>query len=167
MITVWVGMNFKFKHLGFAASCAAVSVLAGCSIAGFGPDVDQESTASLTQYSIETPLQETVDPSDWDVVRIAIQTALADTASVQPLQWQNDTTGSVGTIVPMEISRDKKGVLCRKFSTTLNGVGGVLQYRGDACRNPNGDVELVGMAPYNAVVDASGSASDNVKTNVQ
>lgn len=132
-----------------------VVAFGGCSIAGFGPDVDHSATKSLVAYQETIPLQEIVDPSDWDKVRGVMATALSATPEGSPLPWENDVTGTVGTIIPMAVNTLPDGRVCRKFSTTLNGVGGVLQYRGDACQAPGGEIELVDLAPHDAVVNAT------------
>lgn len=129
-------------------------IASGCSITGFGPDVEPTTTGSLLPSQGVQSVQETVDPSDWEVVRTTLVSALADETSVLPLEWENELTGTVGTIIPMEFVALDEGQTCRRFSTTLNGIGGVQQYRGDACKSEAGQVELIGLEPHNAVVDA-------------
>lgn len=130
--------------------------LSGCSITGFGPDVDEATTAStVVKVDENLPLQETVDPSDWEKVREVMKTVLVSEPSGKTLPWENEVTGTVGTIVPMGLVSANDGTLCRKFSTTINGIGGVLQYRGDACQAQNGPLELKDVQPHNAVVDAT------------
>lgn len=144
------------KKLGIViqlvASLSLVS-LAGCSITGFGPDVDSTITQSIVIHDATNDLQETVDPSDWDKVRTIMATALFSQPAGESLPWQNDITGTAGSIIPMDVKPDGNGRFCRTFSTTLNGIGGVSQYRGDACKKDNGEIELVDLIPYNAVVE--------------
>lgn len=139
---------------------ALVFSISGCSVTGFGPDVDNSTTSAVIKYDEQTQLEETVDPSDWDKVRAVMATALVSRPEGQPVPWQNDVTGTIGTIVPMQIQTKQNGTVCRTFSTTLNGIGGVLQYRGDACQSKDGNIELIDLAPHNAVVDVSPSISD-------
>ena len=135
--------------------CSAIG-LAGCSITGFGPDVDQTTTTASTQpVDTTTALQDTVDPSDWDKVREVMDTVLVSEPAGKTLPWENDVTGTIGTIVPMGLVSGDNGTICRKFSTTINGIGGILQYRGDACKPQNGPLELKDLEPHNAVVDAT------------
>ncbi|MEP3233580.1 MAG: RT0821/Lpp0805 family surface protein [Hyphomicrobiales bacterium] len=141
--------------LSLLTLCSAIG-LAGCSITGFGPEVDNvNTTASTTTVETTASLQETVDPSDWDKVREVMDTVLVSEPAGKTLPWENDVTGTVGTIVPMGLVSGDNGTICRKFSTTINGIGGILQYRGDACKPQNGPLELKGLVPHNAVVDAT------------
>lgn len=152
-------LEMRCSSTSWLVPALLAALLSGCSITGFAPEVDQNATtASLSEDISADDLDETVDPSDWDKIRAVMQTALSDPNNKNILPWQNDITGSIGTIVPMGVQSANNGTLCRRFSTTLNGVGGVLQYRGDACRAPNGEVELQDLKPYNAVVDATPSA---------
>ncbi|MEP1444284.1 MAG: RT0821/Lpp0805 family surface protein [Hyphomicrobiales bacterium] len=135
--------------------CSAIS-LAGCSITGFGPEVDEVSTtASVRSVDTTASLQDTVDPSDWDKVREVMSTVLVSQPAGKTLPWENTVTGTIGTIVPMGLVSGDNGTICRKFSTTINGIGGILQYRGDACKPHNGPLELKDLEPHNAVVDAT------------
>ncbi|MBA4782646.1 MAG: hypothetical protein H2045_05445 [Rhizobiales bacterium] len=149
------------RGLSLAAPVACGIALSACSVIGFGPELDQTSTTSIVK-PVEGPvaLAETVDPSDWDKVRMVMTTALVSQPAGAPLAWQNEITGTVGTIVPMDAATLPDGRLCRAFSTTLNGIGGVLQYRGDACARGDGNVELVDLAPHTAVVQAPPALKD-------
>lgn len=148
-------VQLAIRPFSLAALCCTLA-LAGCSITGFGPDVDDATTAStVAKLDENQPLQETVDPSDWEKVREVMNTVLASQPAGKTLPWENEVTGTVGTIVPMGLVSADDGTLCRKFSTTINGIGGVLQYRGDACKPQNGPLELKGLEPHNAVVDAT------------
>ena len=145
----------KRSMLSLLTLCSAIG-MAGCSITGFGPEVDNVNTTASTA-SVETTasLQETVDPSDWDKVREVMDTVLVSEPAGKTLPWENEVTGTIGTIVPMGLVAGDNGTICRKFSTTINGIGGILQYRGDACKPQNGPLELKGLVPHNAVVDAT------------
>jgi len=117
----------------------SVIALAGCSITGFEPDVDSvNTTASTSAVETTAAFEETVDPSDWDKVREVMDTVLVSEPAGKTLPWENTVTGTIGTIVPMGLVSGEDGTICRKFSTTINGIGGILQYRGDACKPQNG-----------------------------
>lgn len=146
--------------LGLSASLS-LALLGGCSIAGFGPEVDDISTQAVITTNNTNILQETIDPSDWEKVRLTMGSALTTQPAGQPLAWHNEITGTAGSIVTMDVKSDEKGRFCRTFSTTLNGIGGVSQYRGDACRKKTGDIELVNLAPFNAVVEVATPKGDN------
>ncbi len=134
--------------------------LSACSIAGFGPEVDDFSTASTIRYDDNLALQETVDPADWEKIRNVMALALVTHPPGEPLPWENEITGTVGTIIASGATSNADGRFCRHFSTTLNGVGGIQQFKGDACRNQNGSIELTGLTPHNAVVDVSSFGKD-------
>lgn len=155
-------MHKNFGIITRLSASLSLAFLAGCSIAGFGPDVDQVATKSIIQYdpARALPLQETVDPSDWEKVRAIMAMALISQPPGEPLPWENDVTGTVGSIVVSDAQSNADGRFCRTFSTTLNGIGGVSQYRGDACKQGNGEVKLVGLAPHNAVVQAITPAAE-------
>ena len=138
------------------AILCSIMALSGCSITGFGPEVDSSNTTSSTPaLETATPLEETVDPSDWDKVREVMDTVLVSEPAGKTLPWENEVTGTIGTIVPMGLVSGDNGTICRRFSTTINGIGGILQYRGDACKPQNGPLELKDLEPHNAVVDAT------------
>lgn len=153
-------MSKKLGTLKQLFASLSLATLAGCSIAGFGPDVEDISTQSIANNDSEL-VQETVDPSDWEKVRTTMGPVLFTQPAGQPLAWNNDITGTAGSIVTMDLKADADGRFCRSFSTTLNGVGGVTQYRGDACRKSTGDIELVNLAPFSAVVEVTTPQIDN------
>lgn len=157
-------MRTKLRTLMHLSASLSLAMMAGCSIAGFGPDVDDIATQSLDANNSSDVVQETVDPSDWEKVRLTMGDVLFTQPAGEPLAWHNDITGTAGSIVTMGVKSDENGRTCRTFSTTLNGVGGVSQYRGDACQKGTGNIELVNLAPFNAVVEVTTPQAD---TNIQ
>lgn len=135
--------------------CLLIGSVSGCSLAGFAPEVDRTTTTATTKtYNKDFPLQETVDPSDWDKVREVMASVLVSRLPGEPVQWENNITGTIGTITPLAVLPRDNGAFCRRFSTTMNGVGGVLQYRGDACKKLDGEIQLIDLVPHTSVVEA-------------
>ncbi len=139
---------------GVAAAVLALS-LGGCAGLGlpFGAEMAGVDT-SLTTGSVKPTLVSArivdgVDASDWETIRRTIAATPAQSATDR-LAWRNPDTGSAGTIANLSVARQKGGLACRTFSTTVNDQRGIRLYRGDACQRGNGRWQLYGVVADDA-----------------
>jgi surface antigen len=88
---------------------------------------------------------DTVDPSDWEMVRRAV-TNVSAKETPNAIEWQNPDTGSSGTISSLAAAAARtSSALCRGFATTVNDFTGVRRYRGQACQLNDGRWQLFGV----------------------
>ena len=135
-----------------AAMALALGGCAGLGLPGAGGELvtgsvspNRGATATLVSASVV----DQVDPSDWETVRRTVASA-SPTTGISRIEWTNPDTGTQGTIVGLDVPTDRKGQLCRSFSTTINDARGVRGYRGDACKRTDGRWQLFGMVPDDA-----------------
>ncbi len=86
--------------------------------------------------------QPTVDPSDFEAVRLVASQSLLDAVIGTGLEWSNPDTGSSGVIMPLAATETRSDGACRRFTTTLNDLRGIRRYRAEACARPGGRFEL-------------------------
>ncbi len=86
--------------------------------------------------------QESVDPSDFEAVRLAAAGVLLGADPGLALDWSNPRTGSTGTIMPLAATQTRADGDCRSFTTTLSDLRGVRRYRAEACARPGGRFEI-------------------------
>jgi surface antigen len=141
-------------YRGVAAAAMALS-LGACSAFGLPGASGELITGSVPANHgvaptlVSASVVDKVDPSDWETVRRTIAGASA-TSGVGRIEWTNPDTGSSGTIVGLDVPTDRKGQLCRSFSTTISDARGIRGYRGDACRRTDGRWQLFDMIPDDA-----------------
>jgi surface antigen len=134
------------------ATAVLVAYLGGCASMGlpFGPDVasaSRERTSAVARVDAVGM----VDPSDWETVRRTVAGVPATTAALR-MEWANPDTGSTGIVGTRAVAADRKGPLCRPFTTTLSDDRGVHHYRGEACRMTDGRWQLFGVRADDALV---------------
>lgn len=131
------------RHMTKAALAATLVMLAGC--AGMGlpvADFNRDGISRLAADRTTTAAIASVDPSDWETVRRAVAEAITSRNTATAVNWSNPDTGSSGTIAPLLAVAAANGT-CRPFSTTMSDARGVRHFRGDACRETNGRIQLV------------------------
>jgi hypothetical protein len=141
------------RHLPFAA--IALGVLAAVSLSGCGamtvPVVQAAANGNFAAPAnrpllAAAKVSDGVMPGDWEAVRRAIASVpAAETRSA--LAWTDDGTGNTGAMA-IAAASEKNGALCRGFSTTVNDLHGIRQYRGEACRRgSDAGWQLSGVSP--------------------
>jgi hypothetical protein len=73
----------------------------------------------------------------------AIQNALEFNATRHPSEWVNPDTGRSGSAVPVRTFENAQGQPCREFVTAITIGGREEQGYGTACRQPDGDWQVV------------------------
>jgi hypothetical protein len=113
-----------------AAVLVMVAVsLGGCAAAGRASVGGYGTTGLIPVNAVATDM---VDPSDWEVVRRAVNDVPAD-AVADRIEWDNPATGSTGNVVILGLPIDRNGTLCRPLATTVSDIRGIRRYSGDAC----------------------------------
>jgi surface antigen len=142
------------RHSAFAA--IALGLFAAVTLSGCGamtvPIVQAAANGRFNAAPANRPLlaaakvSDGVMPGDWEAVRRAIASVPASEAR-SALAWADDETGNTGALA-IAAASEKNGALCRGFSTTVNDLHGIRQYRGEACRR-GGDAgwQLSGVSP--------------------
>jgi hypothetical protein len=134
------------------ATAVLVAYLGGCASMGLpiGPDVASVS-AQRTSAAARVDAVSLVDPSDWETVRRTVAGVPVTMAALR-VEWTNPDTGSTGMIGTKAIAADRKGPLCRPFTTTLSDDRGVRHYGGEACRMTDGRWQLFSVRADDALV---------------
>lgn len=104
--------------------------LGGCAVsAGFlDGQVDDIVTGSVGKSS----KPDNVDLSDWVTMRSALNQATRENKAGSPIPWENEITGSSGSLMAFAAPSDGIG-RCKNFAATLQNIDGVHRYKGEAC----------------------------------
>lgn len=89
---------------------------------------DDITTGSITT----SPKPSNVETSDWLQMRTALNQAANQSAVGSPIPWENQTTGSNGSLMAFAAPSDAIG-RCKNFAATLQNVDGIHRYKGEAC----------------------------------
>jgi len=137
--------------------CASLSI-AGCGVAGVSLDGSETTLASADPLVTGTVVDDgvtNVDPQDWKTVQDAISTSFSTLEDGDAAQWNNESTGSNGSIVPDAIITNEGGGICRPFQTTLDTVSGLENFNGYACKQRNGTWRITKVAPTTGETEGS------------
>ena len=125
-------------------------IVAGCGIVDV-PLGDPESRVAdadplITGTVVDNGVTD-VDPQDWKTVQETISTSFSTLEDGGTAQWNNESTGSNGLIVPDAMVTNEQGAICRPFQTTLDTISGVENFDGYACKQRNGTWRITKVAP--------------------
>lgn len=96
---------------------------------GFLDDkADNITTGSITK----SPKPDNVELSDWIAIRSALTEATNQASTGAPVPWENNSTGSSGSLMAFAAPSDEIG-RCKNFAATLQNVDGIHRYKGEAC----------------------------------
>jgi len=126
--------------MGRASCVLALCVLQACAIAnpkGAQYTPDQTITNALASPGGSKQIDEKLG-QDGRIIRDHVtQASLSDLSAYNGTAWENEATGSRGTISSIQ-SISENGRQCRAFKTTRESFDGILVYEGKACDTPNG-----------------------------
>jgi len=130
----------KYGSQSWRVVCVlALVILQACAIAnpkGAQYTPDQTITSALAPAQARQ-IDEKLG-QDGQVIRDhVIQAALSDVSAYNGTVWENEATGSRGTISSIQSTREGERQ-CRAFTTTRESFDGILVYEGKACDTPNG-----------------------------
>ncbi|MFO1185192.1 MAG: RT0821/Lpp0805 family surface protein [Bauldia sp.] len=131
----------RFLILGIALSLLTGCAGMGLPFAEFGRDRTGSTVVAAANRATAAAV-ESVDPSDWETVRRAVAEAIAARNHSAAINWSNPDTGSSGTIAPLLAVTAGNGA-CRPFSTTMSDARGIRHFRGEACRETTGRIQLL------------------------
>lgn len=102
----------------------------GCAVSPgvFDGGADDIITGSITT----SPKPNNVETSDWLEMRTALNEAANQKAAGSPVPWENERTGSSGSLMAFAAPSDEIG-RCKNFAATLQNVDGIHRYKGEAC----------------------------------
>ncbi|MHB8765675.1 MAG: RT0821/Lpp0805 family surface protein, partial [Deferrisomatales bacterium] len=84
-----------------------------------------------------------LDVPEQDAMTDTVQYALEYNPSQQASEWVNPDSGRSGAVVPVRTFEGAQGQPCREFITTIIIGGREEQGYGTACRQPDGDWQIV------------------------
>jgi len=122
------------------SGCGAVDVPFGGSDGVSTPDL--LATGSVVDNGVTD-----VAAEDWKTVQDTISISFSTLADGSAKEWNNENTGSNGSIVPDQITTNEQGMLCRPFQTRLDTISGVENFDGYACKQRNGSWRITKVAP--------------------
>ena len=93
-----------------------------------GDNVDDITTGSITK----SHKPDNVETSDWLAMRSALNEATNLQSAGSPVPWQNESTGSSGSLMAFAAPSDEIG-RCKSFAATLQNIDGIHRYKGEAC----------------------------------
>jgi surface antigen len=119
-------------RLTSAALLCACATLSACASGGFSL---KQAEVDRTFYTSNIPASQTDAGrlSDEATIRNAVTSADMDSIGSGTLAWANSDTGARGTITGLAEYKDSAGLLCRRFSTSLESFDGVALFKGEAC----------------------------------
>lgn len=143
------GRRFRQSRSISALIAVAILSLSLCACAGMGLPFEAAATGQRPGAAlVSARVSDGVDPSDWEMVRRTLATAVASTADGSH-NWTNPATGSAGTVTALAASENQD---CRSFAATVHDLRGVRGYRGEACSAANGGVKLSGVVADDGVL---------------
>lgn len=139
------------SHASFGIVLLLALSVTACGVGGVSLDSSEYSKiASADPLVTGTVVDDgvtDVDPQDWKTVQDAISTSFSTLEDGGTTQWNNESTGSNGSIVPEPIITNAQGEICRPFQTTLDTISGVENFDGYACKQRNGSWRITKVAP--------------------
>jgi surface antigen len=126
--------GFQPLRLNSAALLCACATLSACASGGFSL---KQAEVDHTFYTSDIPAgtNDRTDLgrlSDEATIRNAVTSADIESLGGGAVAWANADTGARGSITGLVEYKDK-GVLCRRFSTSLESFNGVALFKGEAC----------------------------------
>jgi surface antigen len=137
-------------HRYHLQQCLAVSalalMLAGCGSVKFplpslaavdNPANEQTAGAGVV---VQEPIPETLAYSDATAIGTAAANDLLGAITNEDVDWENDQTGSTGTVVAISETSQEGEDTCRSFGATVISMLGIHRYFGKACQRAEGMV---------------------------
>jgi surface antigen len=86
---------------------------------------------------------QSLDERDKKLLADTTQTTLENSASGTTVKWKNPDSGNSGYITPIKTYQTDNGRYCREYSTKIIVGGKEENAYGKACRQPDGNWEIV------------------------
>lgn len=146
------------SHASFGLVLLLALSVAACGVGGVSLDSSEygkiASADPLVTGTVVDDGVTDVDPQDWKTVQDAISTSFSTLEDGGTAQWNNENTGSNGSIVPEPITTNAQGEICRPFQTTLDTISGVENFDGYACKQRNGSWRITKVAPTESEIES-------------
>ena len=122
---------------------AAVGGLAGAQIGKGSGQLAATAIGVLLGGFLGSEIGASLDKADQAYAAQTTGTALEGNRTGQQSSWSNPDSGNSGSVTPTRTSYDDAGRPCREYQQTVT-VGGKTQTAyGTACRDDNGDWQIV------------------------
>ncbi len=119
------------------AGCGAINIPLPSFAAIDKPASQQTATNSVT---VHEPIPDTLAYSDATAIGTAAANNLLGTITAQDANWENELTGSTGTIMALPQASQDSDETCRSFGATVISMLGIHRYFGKACQREDGVV---------------------------
>jgi surface antigen len=153
--------GYYSRHRHHLQQCLGISaitlMLAGCgsvniplpSFAAIDKTANEQTAAA--GVVVQEPIPETLAYSDATAIGTAAANDLLGAVTAEDVDWENDQTGSTGTIVAISETSLEGEDTCRSFGATVISMLGIHRYFGKACQGAEGmvveSIETAGADP--------------------
>ena len=123
---------------------AGIGAIAGSTIGDGRGQLVAIAAGTLLGSMLGSEIGKSLDKADLAYLHQTQQQALETTPSGTRSTWQNPDSGNSGAIVPQPAVQQADGTYCREFQQTITVGGQTETAYGRACRQPDGQWEIVG-----------------------
>lgn len=114
----------------FAAAAFSFAFVGGCAVSpGF---LDNGSDEIITGSISKSQKPTGIEASDWQKLGVVLNEAAEENVAGSPVPWENNVTGSTGSLMAFAAPSDGRG-RCKNFAATLQNIDGIHRYKGEAC----------------------------------
>ena len=101
------------------------------------------AAGTLLGAALGSEVGASLDRADMGYYNSTSQRALETAQPGESLPWNNPQSGNSGSITPSNYYRTAEGRYCREYTQTINVGGKSQQGYGTACRQPDGNWQIV------------------------
>lgn len=131
------------KQVGGTLIGAGLGALAGSQVGGGRGQLAAVAIGALAGAFIGSEVGQSLDRADRLHAQRAQQVAYSAPIG-QPIEWNNPESGNYGSFTPTrEGTNTSTGAYCREYQTTISVGGRSESGYGTACRQPNGDWQVI------------------------
>jgi surface antigen len=122
---------------------AAAGGLLGAALGGKGTGI---AAGTILGGLIGSAIGDRLDAAEREKARAAASQALESVPSGQSVAWRNPNSGNSGVMTPVRTYQLSTGQYCREYTQTITIGGERHQSYGTACRQPDGNWQIVSSA---------------------
>jgi len=119
---------------------AAAGGLLGAALGGKGTGI---AAGTILGGLIGSAIGDRLDAADREKARAAASQALESVPSGQSVAWRNPDSENSGVVTPVRTYQTATGQYCREYMQTITIGGERHQSYGTACRQPDGNWQIV------------------------
>jgi surface antigen len=122
---------------------AGLGAYAGSNVGGGKGRTAAIAVGTLLGAGLGREVGGSLDRADMAYYNRTQQEALETAQPGQALPWQNPQSGNSGSFTPSNYYQNAQGQYCREFSQTIQVGGQTERAYGTACRQPDGNWQIV------------------------